>query len=168
MSKFSDKLDYLLDTTDLTYIVYMLIFPSGKQYVGVTSQAPDDRWLMGEGYTNNPEMYAEITSVGWSNVEKKIIKSDLTKCEAEQLETKIMLENDLLGEGGYNRKVSFTPTITRGQYQNAYKRDHYDTIRIDLPKGTKDFLKSEAAKRNISVTQMMINAIDLYLREVTI
>lgn len=168
MSKISDRLNYLLDTTNTTYTVYMLVFPSGKQYVGVTSQTPNDRWLKGEGYTNNPEMYAEIQSVGWHNVIKRIVKSDLTKCEAEQLETKIILENNLRGADGYNRQVSFTPTITRGQYQNAYKRDHYDTIRIDLPKGTKDFLKSEAAKRNISVTQMMINAIDLYLSEVIV
>lgn len=49
---------------------------------------------------------------------------------------------------------------------NAYKRQKYDTLRIDFPKGTKERFRAEAAKRGISVTKMIQAAMELYLTEV--
>lgn len=59
-------------------------------------------------------------------------------------------------------KVSATK-VSDTKYMNNYKREHYDTIRIDLPKGSKELLKQEAAKRNISVTKLIKEAILMYL-----
>jgi len=53
--------------------------------------------------------------------------------------------------------------ISATKYMNDYKRLHYDTLRIDLPKGRKELLKQEAAKRNISVTKLIQDAIEYYL-----
>ena len=53
--------------------------------------------------------------------------------------------------------------ISATKYMNDYKRLHYDTLRIDLPKGRKEFLKQEAEKRNISVTKLIQDAIEYYL-----
>lgn len=59
-------------------------------------------------------------------------------------------------------KVSATK-ISDTKYINNYKREHYDTLRIDLPKGSKELLKQEAIKRNISVTKLIKEAILMYL-----
>ena len=77
----------------------------------------------------------------------------------------------LLNSDVSDTKVSATkPTadisatkISATKYMNDYKRLHYDTLRIDLPKGRKEFLKQEAEKRNISVTKLIQDAIEYYL-----
>lgn len=56
-----------------------------------------------------------------------------------------------------------TADISATKYMNDYKRSHYDTLRIDLPKGRKEFLKQEAVKRNISVTKLIQDALEYYL-----
>lgn len=61
-------------------------------------------------------------------------------------------------------KVSATK-ISDTKYMNNYKREHYDTIRIDLPKGSKELLKQEAMKRNISVTKLIKQAVLMYINE---
>lgn len=55
--------------------------------------------------------------------------------------------------------------ISDTKYMNNYKREHYDTIRIDLPKGSKELLKQEAMKRNISVTKLIKQAVLMYINE---
>lgn len=59
-------------------------------------------------------------------------------------------------------KVSATK-ISDTKYMNDYKREKYDTLRIDVPKGTKEVLKREAAKRGISLQRMVKDALKLYL-----
>lgn len=55
--------------------------------------------------------------------------------------------------------------VSDTNYMNKYKREKYDTIRIDFHKGAKEMLKSEAAKRNISVTKLIKLALAEYLKE---
>lgn len=52
---------------------------------------------------------------------------------------------------------------SRGQYINQYKKDHYDVLRISLPKGVKAVLQQEAKERNVSVTNMILQALTQYL-----
>lgn len=52
---------------------------------------------------------------------------------------------------------------SRGQYINQYKKDHYDVLRISLPKGVKAVLQQEAKVRNVSVTNMVLQALTQYL-----
>ena len=59
-------------------------------------------------------------------------------------------------------KISDTK-VSATKYMNDYKRSHYDTLRIDLPKGRKELLKQEAVKRNISVTKLIQDALEYYL-----
>lgn len=53
--------------------------------------------------------------------------------------------------------------ISATKYMNQYKRDNYDTVRIDFKKGSKSFLQDEATKRGMSLTQMIKEALRLYL-----
>ena len=59
--------------------------------------------------------------------------------------------------------VSATDTDSRGKYQNEWKRNNKDTIRIDFKKGTKQILQAEASKRGMSLTQMIKESLKQYL-----
>lgn len=61
-----------------------------------------------------------------------------------------------------DKSVSATNN-SRGQYINQYKKDHYDVLRISLPKGVKAVLQQEAKERNVSVTNMILQALTQYL-----
>ena len=61
-------------------------------------------------------------------------------------------------------KISATK-VSATNYMNNYKREKYDTIRIDFPKGAKEMLKQEASKRNLSVTKLIKTALAEYLKE---
>lgn len=84
------------------YTVYMHRFPNGKVYIGITSQAPNERWRGGEGYKNQ-FVYRAIKKYGWDNIEHIIIISGLSKKEAEEKEIEMissLMSNN--PEYGYN------------------------------------------------------------------
>lgn len=68
------------------YTVYQHKMPNGKRYIGITSLEPNKRWLNGRGYKQNTYLYNAIKKYGWENIEHSIIKTNLTKEEAEQME----------------------------------------------------------------------------------
>lgn len=45
-----------------------------------------------------------------------------------------------------------------------YREKTYDRIAVDLKKGTKDFYRSEAAKRGLSLAMLVQNAVEDYLK----
>lgn len=51
----------------------------------------------------------------------------------------------------------------RNRYQEDYKRENYDIIKILTPKGTRERLKAEAARRGISVSMLILQAISQIL-----
>ena len=61
-------------------------------------------------------------------------------------------------------KISATK-VSDTNYMNNYKREKYDTIRIDFQKGAKEMLKQEASKRGISVTKLIKLALAEYLKQ---
>ena len=68
------------------YTVYLLQSPSNKRYIGVTSQPVEKRWNSGRAYRHNIHLLSAIHKYGWSNFKKEIIVTNLTRCEAEQVE----------------------------------------------------------------------------------
>lgn len=72
-------------------------------------------------------------------------------------QTKIDLDALLSATKISDTKVSAT------KYMNQYKKEHYDTLRIDVVKGTKQYLQSEAVKRGMSLTQMIKESLKEYL-----
>ena len=69
-----------------TYCVYMHTSPSGKRYIGMTGQAPKDRWVNGHGYRGSNYFANAIKKYGWDNFRHEILFSNLTKEEACRLE----------------------------------------------------------------------------------
>lgn len=84
------------------YKIYLLTFPNGKQYVGMTRQKLEARWKNGNGYTFNKEMYSDIKKFGWDNIKKEVLEFGLTEQEAFEAETFYIREMKTR-EFGYNK-----------------------------------------------------------------
>lgn len=72
------------------YTVYMHKCPNGKVYIGITSRNPKARWMRGNGYIKNEHFFRAIQKYGWENIEHNIIKENLTKKEAAELEINLI------------------------------------------------------------------------------
>lgn len=68
------------------YSVYMLTSPSGKRYIGITSQDVSRRWENGRGYAHNAYLTQAICKYGWDVFEKVVISNNLSKADAEKME----------------------------------------------------------------------------------
>lgn len=76
-----------------------------KRYIGLTGQAPEQRWRKGEGYKGSTHFYNAIKKYGWDKFEHKILASELTKEEACRLEIKLIEKYQTTNEMyGYNLK----------------------------------------------------------------
>lgn len=69
-----------------TWIVYEHISPSGKIYVGITSQRVKVRWQNGRGYIHCKVFYRSILKYGWENFQHNIIASNLGEQTAKNIE----------------------------------------------------------------------------------
>lgn len=93
------------------YCVYIHTSSSGKKYVGQTGKKPEKRWgKNGVFYLNKrkgrytqPAFARAILKYGWDNFKHEIIKNDLTKAEANDLEILLIRElNTANSKYGYN------------------------------------------------------------------
>lgn len=85
------------------WCVYMHISPSGKRYIGITSQTPERRWRDGNGYKDSPYFWKAINKYGWNAFEHTIIKTNLSVFEACDLERALIKKyNTLNRDFGYN------------------------------------------------------------------
>ena len=87
-----------------TFTVYEHISPSGKSYIGITSQKPKNRWRVdGSGYKTCPLMWNAICKYGWDNFQHIIHATGLTELEALDMEIALIAERKSdLREYGYN------------------------------------------------------------------
>ena len=72
------------------FCVYKHTSPSGKVYIGITSQKPKDRWDSGHGYKNNIYFSRAIQKYGWANITHEVLLEGLTKSEAETKEKELI------------------------------------------------------------------------------
>ena len=68
------------------WTVYEHITPSGKRYIGITSQKPEKRWSNGRGYEKGSAFRRAIDKYGWDDIQHNILFNDLTEKEAKWLE----------------------------------------------------------------------------------
>lgn len=84
-------------------IVYIHTSPSGKRYVGITSQKPEQRWRNGNGYRNNEYFFRAIEKYGWHNFAHEILYTGLSEDDANRMEEKLINDYDLTNpKNGYN------------------------------------------------------------------
>lgn len=72
------------------YVVYIHTSPSGKRYIGVTSQEVKKRWCGGRGYSKNKHFARAIDKYGWNNFSHEIVAVGLAKEDAENLEKSLI------------------------------------------------------------------------------
>lgn len=90
IENFWDKVDW---REDAKWTVYIHTSPSGKHYVGITSQKNlNQRWRNGEGYVKNDHFYRAIQRYTWDAFTHEIIAEHLTKDEACKMEIKLIAE----------------------------------------------------------------------------
>lgn len=90
----------------MSYCVYKHTSPDGKVYIGITSRNPNKRWENGKGYKCNRYFYRAIIKFGWDNFTHEILKTGLTKAEAEQEEIRLIQEfNSYESARGYNLRL---------------------------------------------------------------
>ena len=70
----------------MSWTVYRHITPSGKSYIGITSQKPERRWKNGKGYSKNTPFGKAIETYKWENIKHEILNTNLTEDEAKRLE----------------------------------------------------------------------------------
>ena len=88
------------------WCVYKHTTPSGKVYIGITSQRPLRRWRCGNGYKSNPYFYHAIQKYGWDNIEHEILFKNLSEDDAKNKEI------DLIEQyGSYNRDKGYNLTL---------------------------------------------------------
>lgn len=133
---------------DRCYTVYMHTSPSGKRYIGITSQNPPRRrWRNGEAYKNNKHFANAIKAYGWDNFEHEILFEKLTKEEAEQKEIELIsYYNSTNQNKGYNianggNSIGKHSEETKIKISNAHKgkkiSDEQRKIMSEQRKGVK-------------------------------
>lgn len=87
----------------MKYSVYKHTSPSGKVYIGITSQPVNGRWRKGEGYKGNEYFYRAITKYGWDSFVHEVLYEGLGKEEAEKIEIDLIaFYKSNLRRYGYN------------------------------------------------------------------
>ena len=72
------------------WIVYKHTSPSGKVYIGITSNSPEKRWNHGRNYSGNQYFTNAILKYGWNNFKHEIVASNLSVDEAKAMETSLI------------------------------------------------------------------------------
>lgn len=70
----------------MSWTVYEHWSPSGKVYVGITSQSIKVRWQNGNGYIKCKTFYRAIRKYGWENMKHIIVSSNLGEKTAKNIE----------------------------------------------------------------------------------
>lgn len=92
--------------TENKWCVYKHTTPSGKVYIGITSQKPERRWRNGDGYKSNPYFYHAIQKYGWDNIEHEILFDKLKEDDAKSKEIELIEKYD-----SYNRNKGYNLTL---------------------------------------------------------
>lgn len=103
------------------YTVYMHIFPNNKKYIGITSGDVNKRWSNGGGYRKQKILKNAIDKYGWKNIEHLILFQGLSKEEACNKETELILEYNTtniakgynISLGGYAGNIGLKRTLSQ-------------------------------------------------------
>ena len=85
------------------FCVYCLTDPTGKKYFGISRYSALRRWKNGKGYQGNRRLDAAVRKYSFANFHKEVVKAELSREEAEQLEAELIEKyNTTDPEKGYN------------------------------------------------------------------
>lgn len=79
------------------YSLYRHTSPSGKIYIGITSQIPEKRWYNGKGYKRHTYFFNAILKYGWDNIKHEVLFTGLNELTAKSLEIDLIRHYKSLG-----------------------------------------------------------------------
>lgn len=81
------------------YSLYRHTSPSGKVYIGITSQPVEHRWNRGRGYMNTEKtpFKSTIIKYGWDNIKHEVLFTNLSEKQAKHLEIELVRHYKNLG-----------------------------------------------------------------------
>lgn len=130
------------------FVVYRHTSPSGKVYIGITCQNPEQRWQNGNGYKNNEYFARAIKKYGWDNFEHEILYRELSKEEAERIEIELIAKHKSTEpKNGYN--------ISGGGYGSAHHSEETKKRISEAKKGVS--IWDEEARKKMSEERRGIN-----------
>ena len=120
---------------------------NGKSYVGQTCQTPPEkRWgYNGCGYKYNQYFTNSIQKYGWDNFEHEIVKTNLTKEEADDLEKLLIQKLNSMAPNGYNLKEGGS----NGKMSEESKKKMSESAKGN--QNCKGYKHTEEAKKKMSV-----------------
>lgn len=106
-----------------TWTVYEHISPSGKKYIGITSNDPKIRWANGNGYKRNPHFWAAIEKYGWKNIQHRILFVGLQKKYADIFEIELIaIFKTTENQYGYNMLKGGRLGLAKNCYTDELKQ----------------------------------------------
>lgn len=127
----------------MTYTVYKHTSPSGKVYIGITSQKPEYRWDSGRGYRFNNYFYRAIEKYGWDNFQHEILHTGLTKDEACAKEIELIAQYKSFD-------VNFGYNLSTGGEHPGNGRIVSEEVRKKLSESNKGQIRSEETRKKMS------------------
>lgn len=119
----------------MLYFVYMHTSPSGKRYVGITKQKPEQRWGKGRNYKQNAYFTSAIEKYGWDNFKHEVLYevSSLEEAKALEIETIAKYRSDER-EFGYNISKGGDPcNMGLGEEGRKQNRRNYERMYFSNP-----------------------------------
>lgn len=161
------------------FCVYKHTSPSGKVYIGITSQKPESRWGTGGcGYEGNRHFWNAIQKYGWDNFQHEILYEKLSK------ETAVCLESSLIHEYhatdvrfGYNNiSGPFFPDVSEElretrrmhmklRWTDAAYRKHMSDILPEACKGPRHTPESRELLRQHRLTRNKLLGKSVWVRK---
>ena len=80
-----------------SYSLYRHTSPSGKVYIGITTQTPEKRWYNGKGYKRHTYFFNAILKYGWDNIKHEVLFTGLDELTAKSLEIDLIRHYKGLG-----------------------------------------------------------------------
>lgn len=117
-------------TSTGAWILYLLTFPNGMQYIGITSQPLAARVSNGNGYYYNEEMMQAIASCGgWKFVKLDVLYADMPMWLAGKMERLMIARYNTLWPFGYNREDGGFVDV------HTFRKNSYPVKQIDPDTG---------------------------------
>lgn len=95
-----------------TWSVYIHTTPSGKKYIGITSQPVNARWRNGKGYKYNSYFAKAIRKYGWDNILHEVVAENLSEDCAKDMEIALIKQYNTTDRSlGYNISAGGDGTV---------------------------------------------------------
>lgn len=137
------------------YLVYIHTNKlNGKKYVGQTCQRPEKRWNNGKGYRLETYFGKAIKKYGWDNFEHEIVAENLTKEDANELES-LLIESlqTRSTQNGYNLTKGGEGTVGVIRSEEYKEKQRKSQSGKALSDETKKLISLHSVRRKGAVLQ---------------